>query len=89
MSHPDECLNEKRLNSVEESVTRHDEQLKTVFKDKERLESSVEALTLTTQTLSLLCSELKTTITVLKWVCVTMISATGLIFIILEFALRL
>ena len=88
MVHPDDCLNEKRLSSVETSVARHDEQLKTIFKDTQRLEDSINSLVETNQTLALLCTELKNTIVVLKWVCATLISVTGLIFIILEFAMR-
>ena len=88
MSHPDECLNEKRLSSVETSVARHDEQLKTVFKDTERLENSVDSLVETNQTLALLCTELKNTVTVLKWVCGTLISVSALFVVVLELVLK-
>lgn len=88
MSHPDECLNEQRLSNVETSVARHDEQLKTIFKDTERLENNINTLVETNQTLALLCTELQNTVKVLKWVCATLISGTGLVFVILEFAMK-
>ena len=88
MSHPDECLNEKRLSNVETSVARHDEQLKTVFKDTERLENSVDSLVETNQSLALLCTELKNTVTVLKWVCGTLISVSALFVVVLELILK-
>ena len=38
------CTESKRFRALETDVARHDEQLKTVFKDTERLEDNVESL---------------------------------------------
>ena len=82
------CTESKRFRALETDVARHDEQLKTVFKDTERLEDNVESLVQTNQTLSLLCTELKNTVTVLKWVCGTLISVSALFVVVLELALN-
>lgn len=78
-----DCVREEQFTNIENRLTSNEEQIKTIFKQNNRLEQTLTKLDATQDKLAIEIAQLNTTFNILKWLVSILIALFGGIFIFL------
>lgn len=78
-----DCVREEQFTNIEKRLTSNEEQIKTIFKQNNRLEETLNKLDATQDKLTVEIAELNNTFNILKWLVTILITLFGRIFVFL------
>lgn len=78
-----DCVREEQFTNIENRLTANEEQIKTIFKQNNRLEQTLTKLDATQDRLTVEIAELNNTFNILKWLVTILITLFGGIFVFL------
>lgn len=78
-----DCVREEQFTNIEKRLTSNEEQIKTIFKQNNRLEETLNKLDATQDKLTVEIAELNNTFNILKWLVTILITLFGGIFVFL------
>lgn len=78
-----DCVREEQFTNIEKRLTSNEEQIKTIFKQNNRLEETLNKLDATQDRLTVEIAELNNTFNILKWLVTILITLFGGIFVFL------
>lgn len=77
------CIREDQFTNIENRLTANEEKIKTIFKQNNRLEETLNKLDATQDRLTVEIAELNNTFNILKWLVTILITLFGGIFVFL------